>query len=586
MSVEKEILVSHAALQKKVIENHAHYAKAWKYFKANFLNESSRPSIDGHDNVVFSNMACFVHAHYLELDVTPEVLGENIKSLVMCEEEHDIDIAQIFLESAPKIKTLINEFPSLLSKKDCFELNKNQLEETFENFINYVCDKNVYGPLHALISEHMDTFVDNIIPLTAVMDHTKVGYGSSGLKFRHTGLDNPILVESDQPLLGCTVIYGANGKNKWDLGFVFKNFSTNEEQNKLKTLMLLNSTDIPISNKTLIFTQQTGSADGEIQTQFNHFNFQQMPEGPKRFIDDYAKANQHWMVAVNMAENRVDHNLVPPHMTKIFAAPDDAIFNRAKNGCTTDVGIKRKFERAFNSTANPPFGPTIKNNIVKPLDEKLVIDVIQKTFENLPSSICLESMHRVGNHLCVNMHNAKTLKSFLKRVILTKVDFLKERSSRPNRSTIRALKNLYDNNFFVNASSKLFPCLLDQCDRVFQKKEEQTKHTLYECPHLIRFCQTTEELLQKVAEYKANSAENIPRGRILLIEAKAKKYSCEFKCPAVGCTFSRSRWRSSPKSVAGHIIPGNSRSCTFLIPSQIHTLCETHPVFSDARAVI
>ena len=76
----------------------------------------------------------------------------------MCEEEHDIDIAQIFKESAQKIKSLINEFPSLLSKKDCFELKKNQLEETFDNFINYVCDKNIYGPLHALISEHMDTF--------------------------------------------------------------------------------------------------------------------------------------------------------------------------------------------------------------------------------------------------------------------------------------------------------------------------------------------------------------------------------------------------------------------------------------------
>ena len=549
------------------------------YMKENDFDNDEFDELDQED---FLHMEEFNHPHFEQMGVTPERFIKLMCKLITHEQNLDIQIETIILQAGRQ--SLLEGF-ECIDYKAADDLSDTELKNKFETLIEFIKNKKVFGENHDIIENDLHNFFEFIIPLTDIMDHTRVTYGTSGLHFHHSGIDDFKMLQSDQPLLAATAIFGSNGLNRWDPCFVFRKFSQNENEDEVSLLMLINDPNIVIDPKTLIFTQKTGSSTGEIQTMYNDYNFAKMPSGFKRDIKDVCKINENWIVSLNMVENKVKHDFVPAHLTSECAAPDFLIFNQVKNGHEHDIGLRLKIQRAYNSEKAPPFGPKKSpEGVVKPLCAQLIIKLYTECLNSIPTTTDLNSSHKVGNFMSASMQNAEFYSSFLKKCTLIDIDtipnILKSRKPVGAPAAIAALKKLQQENFFQNYSSKKFECPHHLCDDQFSKKEEQVYHSLHDCEYFIKFPETRNKLFQKIELYKANQFENEKKGKQYLRKNKNKMFNLKFNCPAAeSCTFSRSSWRQSAKSIADHITPGTQKSCQHINSAEILFLFKNHPLF-------
>lgn len=535
----------------------------------------------------------WVHDHYLELGFTAEKIGQNFLLLARAEEFFEIDIFKILQESG---KTF--SFENLPQwnwdeiKQMNSEKNKVQLKECIKQIKLEAERLKPYGPCHDLIYEYIHCLMDHAIALFIQFDHTKIFYGGHDKNFINCGLDsNSIQNQSCKEKLGFTAIEGQNGKHPWKTCYIFPSQSSNEAENELEFLKLINGND-SLDKNTLIYSSPKASATSEIQFKFLEYNIQQMPTGPKCVSLDKAPVNKSDITYGALVKHNCTITEVAAYLTSLLAGPDDNLFKILKEGDGETPGIRNMFLKFYNSTLPYPKGPRIKNFALQPMGIKYAVNMYEENKNTIHGSTMFDSGHKCGFWLMPDLYNAEKLKSGVANALLTdssSFNLEKKQKSFSSHESLTLMKTMTEMEEYQNSSSRKHECPFKEagCKYKNKLKWRVTKHALELCTFATRW---GEERIKLDEEYETFiERKNFYQPKIEKIRREIKKntnkrkrkfYPKRFECP--DCENFSTSWRKSRKTFINHFLPGRKR-CKYANDETIKELFNNHPLFAVVR---
>ena len=312
----------------------------------------------------YDDIPQFSHPDFLDNGITSTDLGNAFLNLKRFERENNIKSLPEIVENAGKI----NISKGFLHWDVAQNLNPLEISAHIEAFY-YKQSKIIF---YSGYDEFLIPLLNNLLmltqPLISVQDHTSIQFGSSGLRFCSTGLEEKALKMSSQPQLSATVIVAHSGYRKLPMGIVFPSSSTNDLCNQEILRSLINGDD-PLPNDTYMWHTETGAATMKIMAEYQALVFPTMPDLPLYHSYDTAKANCGFLPALIMDQFGVSDKLVPSHLTCEMAEPDEAFMNLFKNGTEHSDGVKIAVAEFYNGILE--YGQVIVNNgLISPMDFK------------------------------------------------------------------------------------------------------------------------------------------------------------------------------------------------------------------------
>ena len=537
----------------------------------------------------------FNHPDFENFGFSASEILENTLNLMIIEKNQNIDLQSIIETSG--VQNVYEGY----KKKDFLKLCKMTKETLLNEFKKLVAlrvsDHNlVYGQYGHMIAAGIDRLSLHSLALVITTDHTRVTYGSSGLNHASTGLDQKVMKQSPQPRLSCTVIAGQNGKTKRLPAIILRWFCKNKSKNKMKMLLLHNN-DNAIDNDLLIFSQKTGSATGVHQCQYSHYMLEQMPKATKLMHHDTAQPNRSWKNQVTLKKFKCMQIICGAHLTGELQSPDDLFFHYFKNGVKMEFekdgmtprpeipnGVKLDIQTYYDSEE-----AIVENDVLKPMDPKILIPIILKNYNAINPEVMLNSMFKCGNLLLSNLRRGMAMNKFLLISFLVNLDSLPSAKITPKKTfkeVITILKSMAEDEKYCNQSQKVFSCPIDKCNKVFKREYKMVDH-FFKCKHVLWESEEREKLHHYMLKLKYDEENKKEEGYAYLALTKDKKpASKKFMCPANGCKFSRN-WKDCKRGVIRHICPGidqNDDYCEFgLTKAEIMAIFNSHPLFENMK---
>lgn len=461
---------------------------------------------------------------------------------------------------------------------------------------------NFWGKHHSKIKPKIEKLTEYAKALAYTIDQTGFLYGSSGLKFIHSGDNAGEQRHSNKPRAKATGICAQNGLTPWQFGLVFKQpFKKNEDRNEIELKSLYHG-ELAVDEGSLIYFQKTGSCDSKILAQYCIYHWLKMPKGPKIGFQDVAKCNSGWIPTCAQIRYNVRIVECQSYLTSVLAGPDDRFFNFAKNGYLKTengetkkvIGIKQRVQDIYNSDAPFPKGPErSENGAILPLNKQVFWHILKDVLTKIDPKVMFQSMHSCGFFVITNFYGHEHVKEFVQRAFVTDRKSLAKKVA-PKTITlvnlnisdiIEIMIEMRSDPKIINAARPVYRCPAPACQKSFKTLKSQVAHSIscriLQAPCINPLHAIARREVEKIADDEERNKAKARCHRITV----GKTIASNFNCPC--CDFYRWRWKKCSAAILRHYTDTNWKHyCTTRNDNDIIQLFRTHPLFSSARLAL